>query len=314
MSHGESGAIGFVGIGSMGWPMAAALVKAGFQVAVADAVAGRADYFAETVGGRAALDAADAASGASFIVTMLSTSQHVADVVRQNLDAFPPDSLIIDMSSGVPQITQDLAGEVNSKGISLVDCPVSGGVPRAQTGDLSIMAGGSSQNLDRAMPLLMTMGSAVQRCGDVGAGQAMKALNNLASAGGFLIGVEALLIGKAYGLEPSLMVDVLNSSSGMNNSTKQKFKQYVLSRSFDSGFGLDLMVKDLGIAIDVARDCRAVTPLATLCHQLWAAAANHLGPGLDQTDMARFSEDLSGVTLAEDSVVEEQLFGDPAGS
>lgn len=141
------------------------------------------------------------------------------------------------------------------------------------------------------------MGTTIHRVGGVGAGQAMKALNNLVSAGGFLIGVEALLIGQRFGLDAAKMVDVLNASTGMNNSTQRKFKQFVLSRSFDAGFGLDLMVKDLSIALEVGRDGATPTPFAALCREMWAAAAAMLGPGQDHTAAARLSERLAGQEL-----------------
>ena len=147
------------------------------------------------------------------------------------------------------------------------------GVPRARTGELAIMAGGEDAALDRAEPVLRTMGSSIHRCGGIGAGQAMKALNNLVSAGGFLIGVEALLIGQRFGLDPGKMVEVLNASTGRNNSTEKKFAQYVLSRRFDAGFGLDLMVKDLSIALEIGREGATPTPFAALCREMWAAAA-----------------------------------------
>ena len=125
----------------------------------------------------------------------------------------------------------------------------------------------------------------------------MKALNNLVSAGGFMIGIEALLIGQRFGLDPALMVDVLNASTGMTNSSQKKFKQFVLSRQFNSGFGLDLMVKDLGIALEVGRETTTPTPMAALVRELWASAAGLLGPGQDHTAVARFSEQLAGTTL-----------------
>ena len=143
------------------------------------------------------------------------------------------------------------------------------------------------------------MGTTIHRIGPVGAGQAMKALNNLVSAGGFLIAVEALVIGQQFGLDPAVMTDVLNASTGMNNSTQKKLKQFVLSRKFDSGFGLDLMVKDLSIALEVGRDHAAPTPFAALCREMWASAGTMLGKGEDHTAIARLSEQLAGVTLAE---------------
>jgi 3-hydroxyisobutyrate dehydrogenase len=289
--------VGFVGIGNMGWPMAAKLLEAGFDVAVTDVAPDRADRFAREIGGRAACDPNEAASGAEAVITMLPTSKQVAEVVAELKPALAPGSVLIEMSSGAPGVTRALAADLAERGVDMVDCPVSGGVPRARTGELSIMAGGPSAALDRVAPLLSAMGTSVHRCGDVGAGQAMKALNNLVSAGGFLIGIEALLIGQKFGLDPALMVDVLNASTGMNNSTQKKFRQFVLSRRFDSGFGLDLMVKDLSIALEVGRDTATPTPFAALCRELWSSAATLLGPGQDHTAVAQLSERLAGAAI-----------------
>src|SRR5271166_5013352 len=151
-------------------------------------------------------------------------------------------TVMIEMSSGVPSVTQTLFRSVMELGSHMIDAPVSGGVPRAKTGQLAIMVGGDSAIIDSVMPVLRAIGTSVLPTGAVGSGQAMKALNNLVSAGGFLIGIEALLIGQKFGLDPAVMVDVLNASTGMNNSTQKKFRQFVLSRRFDSGFALDLMV------------------------------------------------------------------------
>jgi 3-hydroxyisobutyrate dehydrogenase len=125
----------------------------------------------------------------------------------------------------------------------------------------------------------------------------MKALNNLVSAGGFLIGIEALLIGSRFGLDPSVMVDVLNAATGMNNSTQKKFKQFVLSRSFAAGFSLDLLVKDLSIALQVGRETATATPLAALCKEMVVGAASMLGPGADHTEVAKLCERLAGSEL-----------------
>jgi 3-hydroxyisobutyrate dehydrogenase len=288
--------LGFIGIGNMGWPMAANLLKAGFEVAVADARPGRAAQFAREIGGRAAHDAADAARSAEAVITILPTSAEVAEVMAAIKPALTPGALVIEMSSGAPGVTKKLAEELGG-GVALIDCPVSGGVPRARSGELAILAGGAAADLDRAGPVLRAMGTSIHHCGAVGAGQAMKALNNLVSAGGFLIGVEALLIGRKFGLDPALMVDVLNASTGMNNSTQKKFKQFVLSRRFDAGFGLDLMAKDLSIALEVGRASGTATPFAALCREIWASAAAVLGPGQDHTALARFSEQLAGASL-----------------
>jgi 3-hydroxyisobutyrate dehydrogenase len=290
--------VGFLGIGNMGWPMAANLVRAGFDVAVADAAPGRAAAFAAEAGGHAA-DTAEAASGADALVTMLPTSGDVAEVIGQVSGVLETGSLVIEMSSGVPATTQAIATGLAERGVALIDCPVSGGVARARAGELAIMAGGEDEQLRRAEPVLAAMSTSVHHCGGVGAGQAMKALNNLVSAGGFLIGVEALLIGQQFGLNPAVMVEVLNSATGMNNSTQKKFKQFVLSRRFDSEFGLDLMVKDLSIALEIGRDTGTPTPFAALCREMWSSASSLLGPGQDHTALARFSEALGGAELGE---------------
>jgi 3-hydroxyisobutyrate dehydrogenase len=287
----------FVGIGNMGWPMAARLVRGGFEVAVTDAVAGRAKIFVDQVGGKAVANLAEATKEADVLVTMLPTSAHVVSVVDEILPSLSSGKILVDMSSGAPAVTQKIAGDLGAIGVSVVDAPVSGGVSRAVTGELAIMTGGEAAALDRIDPLLRAMGTTIHRIGPVGAGQAMKALNNLVSAGGFLMAVEALVIGQQFGLDPSVMTDVLNASTGMNNSTQKKLKQFVLSRRFDSGFSLDLMVKDLSIALEVGRNGSAPTPFSALCREMWASAASMLGKGQDHTAIAKLSEALAGVTL-----------------
>jgi 3-hydroxyisobutyrate dehydrogenase len=289
--------IAFAGIGNMGWPMAANLVKAGFDVTVCDVVPGRAASFASETGAKAAATPAEAAAGADCVVMIVPTSKQVAEAVEAMLPSLKAGMLVIDMTSGQPGRTREIAAMLEGHGVPMIDCPVSGGVPRAKSGQLAIMVGGPAAEIDRAEPVLKAMGTSVYRCGDIGAGQAMKALNNLVSAGGYLIGIEALLIGQRFGLDPTTMVDVLNASSGMNNSTQKKFKEYVLSRRFDAGFGLDLMVKDLSIALEVGRETTTPAPFSALCREMWLAAATTLGPGVDHTAVAKMLEQMTGTVL-----------------
>jgi 3-hydroxyisobutyrate dehydrogenase len=289
--------IAFAGIGNMGWPMAANLVKAGFDVTVCDVVPGRAASFATETGAKAAATPAEAAAGADCVVIIVPTSKQVGEAVEAMLPSLKSGMLVIDMTSGQPGRTREIAAMLEGHGVPMIDCPVSGGVPRAKSGQLAIMVGGPDAEIDRAEPVLKAMGTSVYRCGDIGAGQAMKALNNLVSAGGYLIGIEALLIGQRFGLDPTTMVDVLNASSGMNNSTQKKFKEYVLSRRFDAGFGLDLMVKDLSIALEVGRETTTPAPFSALCREMWLAAATTLGPGVDHTAVAKMLEQMTGTVL-----------------
>ena len=293
--------IGFVGIGNMGWPMAACLADAGYSLIVADARRVTADNFVQQVGGRVADSLAGLAAASDVIITMLPTSGNVSSVLADGVDnllvGLRPGTVVIDMTSGQPAITRKLAERVAAAGGILIDAPVSGGVSRAKTGQLAIMVGGDAEVLERVRPVLAAMGTSILPCGGVGAGQAMKALNNLVTAGGYLIGIEALLIGQRAGLDPGVMVDVLNASTGMNNSTQKKFRQFVLSRGFDSGFSLDLMVKDLSIALEIGRDGATPTPFAAMCREMWAAALASLGPGQDHTAVAKLSERLVGTEL-----------------
>lgn len=292
--------IGFVGLGAMGWPMAGNLVKAGFDVTVYDARTAEAGRFALEVGGRAAPSLATLGESVDVVVTMLPTSKIVAAVLLDQggvASTLRSGSVVIDMSSGVPTETAEIARRLAAAGIELVDAPVSGGVKKAVTGELAIMVGGEQRVADRVQPVLKAMGTSITWAGAVGSGQAMKALNNLVSAGGFLIGVEALLVGKKFGLEPAVMVDILNASTGMNNSTKAKFKQFVLSGSYQSGFALDLMVKDIGIALDMADELDVDVPFSKLCQTVWAGAQADLGTGHDHTEVAKFAAKTANVTL-----------------
>ena len=289
--------IAFAGIGNMGWPMAANLVKAGFDVTVCDVVTGRAASFATETGAKAAATPAEAAAGADCVVMIVPTSKQVGEAVEAMLPSLKAGMLVIDMTSGQPGRTREIAAMLAGHGVAMIDCPVSGGVPRAKSGQLAIMVGGAAAEIDRAEPVLKAMGTSIYRCGDIGAGQAMKALNNLVSAGGYLIGIEALLIGQRFGLDPTTMVDVLNASSGVNNSTQKKFKEYVLSRRFDAGFGLDLMVKDLSIALEVGRETTTPAPFSALCREMWLAASTSLGPGVDHTALAKMLEQMTGTVL-----------------
>jgi len=292
--------VGFIGVGNMGWPMAACLVKAGFPVLINDSRREVANNFVQQHGGVAPDTLQQLAAGSDIVVTMLPTSvivEHVLTGGDDNVFAgMKPGTIVIEMSSGVPSVTQRLAQEVGALGGHLIDGPVSGGVPRAKTGELAIMVGGDAAIIDRAMPVLSAMGT-VLRAGGVGSGQAMKALNNLVSTGGFLIGIEALLIGQRFGLDPAVMTDVLNAATGMNNSTQKKFRQFVLSRGFNAGFTMGLLAKDLSIALQVGRETGTAAPLSALVREMIVSAEAMFGSAADHTEMAKWVEKLVGEEL-----------------
>ena len=284
----------------MGWPMAANLIKAGFTVQIADARPAQASKFAAETGARVAASLRALGESSDVVITMLPTSRIVHSVLLDKngvAAGLRHGAIVIDMSSGVPAETAAIARQLAAQNVAMIDAPVSGGVRKAVTGELAIMVGGEKNVALQADSVLKAMGKSVIWAGGIGSGQAMKALNNLVSAGGFLIGIEALLVGKRFGLDPAIMVDILNASTGMNNSTQLKFKQFVLAESFGSGFALDLMVKDIGIALDVAGNLGVNAPFSTLCRNIWAAAQADLGPGRDHTELARFAAKTAGVSL-----------------
>jgi 3-hydroxyisobutyrate dehydrogenase len=292
--------VGFIGIGAMGWPMAARLAPSCSTLVVFDSSQSKKEAFIGAYGGTYARTCAELAALCDVIVTMLPTSAIVESVLVGEhgvLKSMRAGTIIVEMSSGVPTKTRRLATMVEQHGGILVDAPVSGGVARAKTGELAIMVGGDPSAIAKVEPILALMGTSILKTGVVGSGHAMKALNNLVSAAGFLIGVEAMLIAKAFGLDPATLVDVLNASTGVNNSTQKKFKQFVLSRSFNSGFSLDLMVKDLSIALELAKEAGSPAPFASLCRELWAAAGKQ-GPNQDHTAMAKLSETIAGRQLS----------------
>jgi len=295
--------VGVIGIGAMGLPMAARLHQAGFGLVIADQdQALVAQFCADHPGAKSAQTAKELASQSDYVITMLPNSQIVEQVLSGPdgvLAGLRPGAHIIDMTSGVPQHTQRLSEQVREAGGVMLDAPVSGGVLKAREGTLAIMVGGEDKEVAQVRPVLEALGASILHTGAVGSGHAMKALNNLLSAGGFLLGIEVLSIGQKFGLDPAVMVDALNASTGVNNSTQKKFKQFVLSRKFDSGFSLELMVKDLGIALGIAEGTGTSAPFSALCEQLWCASRNLLPEGADHTASAQFVEAINQLTLGQ---------------
>ena len=230
--------------------------------------------------------AADAARGADVFLTMLPDGKAVRECV---LGAeLPQGMLVLDMSSSDPVGTRALGEQLAARGIGLVDAPVSGGVKKAVEGTLAIMAGGDAALIERVRPLLEKMGGKIFLTGPLGSGHAMKALNNYVSAAGMIATSEALTAGARFGLDPAVMTDILNASSGRNNTTELKVKQFMLSGTFASGFSAGLMVKDVATAAHLAEAVGASAEFANHCAEIWRQAAAALGAGADHTAIYDF--------------------------
>jgi 3-hydroxyisobutyrate dehydrogenase len=280
-------AIAMIGLGNMGAPMAARLIEAGYRVTGYDAEPAARERFAALPGATSATELAAAAAEKSVVIAMLPDGKivaAVADAMRPHLGA---GAIMIDMSSSDPVGTRTLGAALEAAGVFLVDAPVSGGVKRAVDGSLAIMAGGDPATIDAVEPVLARMGRIVFRTGPLGSGHAMKALNNYVSGAGFVAAIEALRIGEAFGLDPAVMTDVLNASTGRNNSTETKVKQLVLSESYASGFAIGLMAKDIRTAARLADAIGVEARLAERCAALWDEAAAALGAAADHTEIGR---------------------------
>ena len=285
-------AIGFVGLGNMGLPMALRLAAAGYSLQLMDTRPEVAREVAKKTGGRALGSVAELGAGLAAVILMLPDGQAVRQVLIDDglLQRLAPGTMVIDMGSCEPSGTVLLGTRLRAASVDMVDAPVSGGVARARTGELTIMAGGTAEAVQRCRPLLDAMGSKVFLTGPLGSGQAMKALNNFVSAAALVATCEAVIIGQHFGLDPVVIAEVLNGSTGKNNTTEHKLRQFILSRSFASGFSLDLMVKDLSIAVSVAQHTHTPTVFADRCLDVWRRAQEALGRGHDHTEMARWLE------------------------
>ncbi|MGD0957073.1 MAG: NAD(P)-dependent oxidoreductase [Candidatus Acidiferrales bacterium] len=278
--------VGFIGIGNMGWPMAANIAKAGHDLTVFDLDPERSARFAREHKARAAASLAEIAPN-EVTITMLPTGQIVRQVLLgQENGAFAknlrPGALVIDMSSSEPVGTRELGKALDRDGAVLIDAPVSGAVPRAKTGTLAIMIGGNDKAaVERAKPLLLAMGNQLFETGPLGTGHAMKALNNYIAAAGYTAVAEALLIGERFGLNQEAMVDILNASTGRNFTTEVMVKEHVLGGKFATGFAVGLMAKDVRIAADLGEAVKLDAPLSRLIRERWAVARDRLGPTSD---------------------------------
>jgi 3-hydroxyisobutyrate dehydrogenase len=296
-------AVGFVGLGTMGAAMCGRLAQEGLAPVAYDIDPGAAAGPAARGRILAAATCADVGAACDIVILMLPDGKVVRDAVvgREGapaglLSKLAPGSIVVDMSSSSPLDTLELADVLAARGVGLVDAPVSGSPAAAGSGGLTIMAGGEDALVARCRPILELLGAVIVT-GALGSGHATKALNNMLAAIALAASAEALLVARRFGLDPDLVLDVLNRSTGHNDATENKLRQFVLSRTFASGFKLDLMAKDLRTASELAAATDSPLPLGGACLDLWSAASRRLGPGADNTEVVLELERDAGATL-----------------
>jgi 3-hydroxyisobutyrate dehydrogenase len=285
---GGNGLVGFVGVGNMGRRMAANLAKAGFRLVVRDSDPDAQERFVATHGGEPATSPRSFA-GAGVVVTMLPDGAGVREAVLGweggIAAALAPGAVVLDMSSSDPVGTQALAGDLAPLGIRLIDAPVSGGITKAESGTLSLMVGGQDEEaFAQVLPVLETLGERIFRTGPLGSGHAMKALNNFLGASAYTTAAEALTIGHEFGLDPGVMLDVINASTGRSFNTEVVLKEDVITGRYGTGFVLGLLAKDVGIAAALAEAVGVDAPACQLVRQRWAEAAAGLGFAADHSE------------------------------
>jgi 3-hydroxyisobutyrate dehydrogenase len=293
-------AVGFVGLGTMGWPMAANVARGGYDVVGFDADPALAQRWAQEHGQTAA-SSSDRFAAVEAVVTMLPNGAIVRSAILDGgiADALPDGAVVIDMSSAEPSATLSLGPELAARGVALVDAPVSGARPKAIDGTLTIMLGGDDEAaIEKATPVIETMSANIFRTGPLGSGHAMKALNNYVGGAAFVATCEALVAGTKFGLDPAVMVDILNVSTGRNFTTMMAAPNDILPRTFSSGFSLALFTKDIGIAADLAEELGIDAPVSRLVHERMRGALEQLDQVADHTLAMTVWEQAADVTVA----------------
>ena len=293
--------IGFIGTGIMGAPMAGHLAQAGYTLTLMDLNRSSAELVAVRHTGVTIADTPMAvAEQADIVITMLPSGEYVREVAlgeKGLIKGFKHRSLLLDTSSSEPWLTQATARALAEKGIAMVDAPVSGARAGAEAAELVFMIGGERESVARIMPLLQVMGKQFFHLGPIGAGHTMKCLNNTITAMTFLATTEALALGKHCGLDPEVMTDVINNSTGMSWISRTHIKQRITSRKFDDPFRLALMLKDVGIAMHLAQDLKLSLPLSARGLELWRAADRHAGSGASVSELVRWVEFETGTEI-----------------
>lgn len=293
--------VAFLGLGAIGAPMARHLASR-YTLSVWNRTAERAVEFARATGSRAAASPADAVRGATLAVTCLPTSREVEQLLEGPegmLAAFDAGATLVDCTSGDPATSRRIAERLAARGVGFVDAPVSGGVSGAVKGILTIMCGGDESAMQRARPVLEAFGEKIVHCGPVGAGHAVKAVNQA------LLGIhiwslsEGLVALEKAGVSTATALDVINASSGRSNTSMNLFPERVMTRAFPRTFRLALMDKDVRIAADFAREHGVPSPLLQLASELLREARRELGEEADHVETVKVLEAWAGVQVGQ---------------
>ncbi len=290
--------IGFIGLGNMGTPMASRLAEAGYGLVVHDTRDAVIGPFLERGAVRAG-SAEDVASRVETVLVSLPTPDIVERVVlgEGGLAGGTAVRTVVDLSTTGPRVGAAIAARLEERGVTFVDCPVSGGVGGAKAGTLAVMVSCPRPTFDRLEPMLSHIGKVFFIGEAPGSAQMMKLCNNLMSAAAMAISAEAIVAGVKAGIDPAVMVDVINVSSGQNTATTQKFPKSILNRRFDYGFSTGLMFKDVRLCLDEAEGMGLDLETAQAVRSIWQKMNDRFGPESDFTRIVELVEGAAGVTV-----------------
>lgn len=285
--------IAFLGLGAMGYPMAANLARS-HAVTVwnrtTDVARRHADEHGTTFAERL-----DQCAHADVVISIVPTSAEVAELASALTGAgLRPDSFWIDMTSGDPFTSRTIAAALEASGVRFVDAPVTGGTPGAQAGTLTIMIGGAPEDFERAREICASMGSRTVHVGEIGAGHAVKAVNNAMLAANMWVAAEGLLSLQTLGLNLEKALEVINSGSGRSNASENLLPSRIIGGDWPLTFKLALLDKDVRIAASIAHSQHLATPMIGLTSTLFTAALHALGKGADYIEVAKFVTSLNG--------------------
>jgi 3-hydroxyisobutyrate dehydrogenase len=288
--------ISFLGLGDIGTPMAARLAAA-FDLTVWNRTAAKATAFGTAHRARVAASVADAVRDAEVVATCVPTSADVDGLVTSALPTLSPHAVWLDFTSGDPVVSTRIAARLAEHGVPFIDAPVSGGTSAAAAGTLAIMLGGDAPVIERVRPILEAVGKTIVHCGPIGAGDAVKSVNNALMAVNLWAAAEGLVALRKAGVPSAVALQVINASSGRSNASMNLIPERVLTRDFPRTFRLALLDKDVGIAAQVARTQRAPAPLLQLTAELMRIAHHQLGEEADHSEMVKVVEGWAGAEI-----------------
>lgn len=287
--------LGFIGVGRMGDPMARNLLTAGYELTIYDTSAAALEPF-RGLGVQVAKSPAEVASAAEVVLVSLPTPNIVKNVALECAGGSKM-KIFIDVSTTGPKMAAEVAGILGAKGITAVDAPVTGGVGGAKKGTLAVMLGCPRALVDRVTPVLQPIGKVFFLGEQPGSGQLMKLANNLLSAAALAVTSEVMVMGVKGGLDPKVMLDVINSGTGRNSASVDKFPKSILPRTFDFGFAIGLLLKDVKLCTDEAATLGVPMIAGNAIRELLAITALRQGPDADFTTIVKTVEEWAGVQV-----------------